>query len=787
MNQRYKQWKKWLAEPKNLIRFAIFIFVLTTLLFNFLYNTILLLMASLQGANVFSFTQNMSYFWYQFKQTNVMLIIPQILKGSYWLFYLIALAVIGLPLAWTIYKARRAYRDLNKGTKGTARWTTLEEIKAQYPKVSIDKDVEFEGPPGLPIAVDPNRKEMYYDPSNTNSKTSGGTQTGKTQYETYPTIDLNIRSLKPDSMLVNDIKGDITRRTWEHPTARRKFKMLAFNLVNPHNSLRYNPLNDVVKYWETDNDRAQNVIKTISTVLYDEPNAKDPIWNMGAKSVFETVVVLITEIALEEERPEWVNLASVADFIDLTTQEKDVKKGEGYLLDRYVAALPRGHVAQRFYRQAKRATDQQRKSFFMIFDGKLSFLTTSAMMHLTSGNDIDFNDLVFPEDGKPTLLFVIFPFANDFYSTMLSLFYNQLYQTISETVTKKGGKFDIRLQTIFEEFSNIPPIHNIKKHLNVGLEAGNIMRMYFQSNQQVYDNYGDTLGKVILQSAGNSVFIMSDDPEDADAFARGLGDSTVITEQRSGDPLALNKSYTEIEDGRSLINAYELRKLLESEVVLDRTKKRKDLEGNDIRPHPIKAYKKEIKEGEGAKEKTRYEDYTNMLGAWEYLFPEAGGYFDDHGKGLDEFDFKMKQPGGQEGDNLISEKAFKTHVEIPLKPKSEIDDDKRASETDSKKSREESHEEPSNETSAADEELMENAEGIEQQNESHTSQPIEALFDRDKLGEVIGAYFGQDIQVYFLENIQNIGQFNHLISGHQNQISPEEQQQFTAHIQKLRK
>ncbi|KAI0243301.1 hypothetical protein L0F63_007159, partial [Massospora cicadina] len=196
------------------------------------------------------------------------------------------------------------------------------------------------------------------------------------------------------------------------------------------------------------------------------------------------------------------------------------------------------------------------------------------------------------------------------------------------------------------------------------------------------------------------VFIMSDDPEDADAFARGLGDSTVITEQRSADPLALNKSYTEIEDGRSLINAYELRKLLESEVVLDRTKKRKDLEGNDIRPHPIKACKKEIKEGEGAKEKTRYEDYTNMLGAWEYLFPEAGGYFDDHGKGLDEFDFKMKTAG---------EKAFKTHVEIPLKPKSEIDDDKRASETDSKKSREESHEEPSNETSAADEELMENA------------------------------------------------------------------------------
>ncbi|PEF14981.1 conjugal transfer protein, partial [Bacillus cereus] len=128
-------------------------------------------------------------------------------------------------------------------------------------------------------------------------------------------------------------------------------------------------------------------------------------------------------------------------------------------------------------------------------------------------------------NGKPTLLFVVFPYADEANAIMLSLFYNQLYQTIAKTATEKGKKYDFRLQSIFEEFPNIPPILNLNKHLNVGLEAGGIFRLYSQSYQQVYENYGDTLGKVILQAAGNSIFIQSDDKEDAKDFAENLGDT----------------------------------------------------------------------------------------------------------------------------------------------------------------------------------------------------------------------------------------------------------------------
>ncbi|MGL5342005.1 MAG: type IV secretory system conjugative DNA transfer family protein, partial [Lactococcus garvieae] len=352
MNTLYKQWKKWMAEPKILKRVGVAIMFVTFLLFNFVYNVLLLFLYATKGSTFESFGQNWAYFKYLFSQTSLLTLFPKFQKVSYWLFLLLVLSVTGF-LTWRLlYNARRSFRDLNKGSKGTAKWTTLDEIREQYPKVPLDKNIEFDERPGLPIAIDPNRKEMYIDPDNTNSKTFGGTQTGKTQYITYPLLDLMIRSKQPDSGLINDIKGDITRRTWLHPLANKKFHLKAFNLVNPMNSLRFNPIHGVAKYWESDTNRAQRMLTTVSHDFYYEPDAKDPIWNLGAESIFKTVTVLVAEIALKEKHPEWINITSLTNFARVLTREKDKDEGGNTLLDRYVEALDSKHLASKYYAQA---------------------------------------------------------------------------------------------------------------------------------------------------------------------------------------------------------------------------------------------------------------------------------------------------------------------------------------------------------------------------------------------------------------------------------------------------
>lgn len=666
---------------------------------------------------------------------------------------------------------RRSFRDLNKGTKGTSRWTTLEEVRQQYPSASLNKHDEIEGQVGVPVLVDPDRKNVYYDPNNTNSKVMGGTQTGKTQFITYPTIDLNLRSTLPDSMVINDIKGDITRRTWEHPRINGRFNRYCFNLVNPRNSLRFNPIYNVGKYWKSDNARAQTIIKSTGSTFYYEPDAKDPIWNNGAQAIYETIVSIVAEIATTEEHPEWVNLNAVTNFYIQASSDKDKNEAGQTLLEQYISDLPTTSLPRKLYNQLMNATNDQKRSYETIFNGKLNFLNTTEMSELVSANDLDFNELVYPSDGKPSLLFVIFPYTDSSFEKILGLFYNQLYQTIATTATKKGGKFDRRLHTIFEEFTNTPRIDNIAAILNVGLEAGNKFTLFSQSSHQTTERYGQELGKVILQSAGNSYYIMSEDNEDANNFSRDLGDATVIEEQRSGDPLKIEKSYTEIEGSRSLMQASELQKLLMSEAVLNRTKLRKDLKGNDIRPYPIKAVKKESKHLTKNGNVSKFSESTNLLGAFEYLFAEAGGDFDDKGKGLDEFDFRVfpeplasKQRKGWKIKREFNEEDYIIPQDIFDKYIRGLDN----SDTDTVTNPETKDNENPTETPKDDgetelEELAKVVNHLDENVENHNVKVDERkmidVYDMEKLVAMVESYMGSNIATYIQEETTTVGQF----------------------------
>ena len=55
----------------------------------------------------------------------------------------------------------------------------------------------------------------------------------------------------------------------------------------------------------------------------------------------------------------------------------------------------------------------------------------------------------------------------------------------------------------------------------------------------------------------------------------------MIAPDRHGDPMSIDKSFGEREDGRQLLTANELRDLKEGEWVVDRTKMRRDLRGQN--------------------------------------------------------------------------------------------------------------------------------------------------------------------------------------------------------------
>ena len=88
-------------------------------------------------------------------------------------------------------------------------------------------------------------------------------------------------------------------------------------------------------------------------------------------------------------------------------------------------------------------------------------------------------------------------------------------------------------------------------------------------------------------NCGNQIYILSDEMEDAENFSSKLGVTTVVTEDRSGHELSLEKSIAEKEEQVPLMKPDDLRKIRPGEWVVVRTKKRMDLNKNRVTPNPI--------------------------------------------------------------------------------------------------------------------------------------------------------------------------------------------------------
>ena len=107
--------------------------------------------------------------------------------------YLILFLGITLTIVVLSSKLRVYHADLNIGQKGTARWTTKEEIQEQYKGIPMSKDT-FPGYGG--IIISRIGELNYIDDSNTNNLCIGITRSGKGQMQILPTIENCLKKKK---------------------------------------------------------------------------------------------------------------------------------------------------------------------------------------------------------------------------------------------------------------------------------------------------------------------------------------------------------------------------------------------------------------------------------------------------------------------------------------------------------------------------------------------------------------------------------------------------------------
>ncbi|EAC5024897.1 type IV secretory system conjugative DNA transfer family protein [Listeria monocytogenes] len=588
MYKEYKQWKRIFAHPLFLSAYAIIAFLVVTAGLNFLLGTARnLLQGSIStGGGLGSYIEQTVNNTLEGQATATTSSLFQVsylwtFQGQWWQAYLVVYIIASFLIGRKIYAKRMAYRNILLGLKGTMRWTTLDEIKQQYHAIPTNHQ-PYEGSAGIPILHYDGF--IYIDVNKTNALIDASTQSGKTETFTYPFIDSIMRASEKDSVVILDIKGNILKNTKEE-FEKFGFLVKVFNLLDPHLSIGFNPLELVKKaYWKGDVAQAQMLAQTLSFSFYNNEEAKDPLWQQASITLLNAIILAVCAECKKADTPEKVTLFTCAMMLLQLAGEPD----EGGLtgLDYYFMDLPDLNPAKLSFATIKFSKSVTRSSIYTGTTAELQKYLLENVAKLTAQNDFDFEELT--EGEKPVALFVLLKDWDDSLNDLASSFLSQESAVLSElAVRSKKSKLSRKVHHIYEEIGNVPPIPHLPRYMGVGLERGLLYYLVIQSFHKLESAYGENAAEDMKELCGNWIYIMSEAPEDAKVFSEKLGKTSVIAPNRNGDPMSEDKSYGEQEDSRDLMMPEELTKLVEGERVILRTKKRRDLKNNKVKPYPV--------------------------------------------------------------------------------------------------------------------------------------------------------------------------------------------------------
>ena len=278
------------------------------------------------------------------------------------------------------------FRDLKAAQKGSARFTTFQELKQQYRDVP-DRKETYTGSGGVPVGR--YRDRLYIDDSAVNNLVIGTTRSGKGETFVFSTIDLYSRAERQSSMIINDPKGELFAASKETLEVRG-YQVEVLNLMNPSQSMSYNLLQLTIDaYLDENYSLAQQYARSVAYMLYHDPKAKDPFWSNSSTDLCTALILGLCEQAKHE--PEKITMYNVALMLsDLGSRTVTDDMGqEQSALDTFFAAFPENHPARMQYATLHFSGGQTRASILANTNAKLGIFTLDATARLTAQNSLD--------------------------------------------------------------------------------------------------------------------------------------------------------------------------------------------------------------------------------------------------------------------------------------------------------------------------------------------------------------------------------------------------------------
>lgn len=319
------------------------------------------------------------------------------LSGSWYILLFLVVGIICLILYSKLnYKSET---EIAYGQKGDSRFTTIEEIQAQYKEVP-EKGAYFDGIGGVPIS---HYKDKYYiDTDTVNTCMLGVSRSGKGEVEITPMMDIIRRAKEQCSMVINDPKGELYAGA-KDTLEKSGYDVQVLNLLDPLQSMSYNPLELVKEAWLQGNEQeAGKIANSISFSLYNKPNAGENAWAyQGAQNAVTAIMIALVEYCVRKNTPEKITMPNVADMLNelgaFYYKENEDDFVEKNALDEFFKSLPQGHVAKKRYGSTSFSGEKARGTILSTANEGLQPFVDPLFAKMTSKNSIDLKQIGFPK------------------------------------------------------------------------------------------------------------------------------------------------------------------------------------------------------------------------------------------------------------------------------------------------------------------------------------------------------------------------------------------------------
>lgn len=338
---------RFLANPLNVLLFILAMDILAIFVFSFVINALSHL------GDIIKDPANMN----SYMSWN--LIFPSIAGRSYltkmcYAFFLFLLIVIDIKQAYTL-RVSYSGEDINKGTAGTSRWTTINEAIDEYKEIEmkpstyiledategedysvgskgelipISKDLPKEGGSYIEKIIlegeTPKKKiktpnwylgaggvpvirwqdKLYIDSQLTNNLFLGTTRSGKGEMFVFPLIDIlsraNDMSNRP-SMIIFDPKIELYKGS-KHTLEARGYLTRLLNLDDPKKSAGYNPLSIIAEFYaDGKRDEAQQLAKSFAFSIFNSDRNQEAIWRNTSTDLFTALIIAVVSDCIRDD------------------------------------------------------------------------------------------------------------------------------------------------------------------------------------------------------------------------------------------------------------------------------------------------------------------------------------------------------------------------------------------------------------------------------------------------------------------------------------------------------